>query len=119
SLFAAGVRRAMGGIEVRVVGRPDKEIRRVALCTGSGASLIDLVSASGCDAYVTGDVKYHEAQTAVEADLALIDVGHFASERIVVEPLAANLQAMADRSGEAVAFLIAKEESDPFWRGGE
>jgi Uncharacterized conserved protein len=58
----------------------DKAIRRVALCGGSGSSLIDKAVAAGADAYVTSDTTYH---TFVERadDIFIVDIGHFESEQ--------------------------------------
>lgn len=112
-------REALGGIPVRAVGDADKQIVRVALCSGSGGSLMEVAIRAGVDAFITGDVKYHDAQRALEAGLALIDVGHFASERIVVRPLAAFLRAQAAGRREVLEVLEAKVEKDPFWYRGE
>ncbi len=49
-----------------------------ALCTGAGASLLGELQA-GC--LLTGDIKYHEALAAKESKIALIDIGHYESER--------------------------------------
>lgn len=51
-----------------------KILKKIGFCAGSGSDYIDLVD---CDAFVTGDIKYH---TAVEADKVLFDIGHFESE---------------------------------------
>ena len=45
----------------------------------------------GADAFVTGDVKYHEAQSAVENKIHVIDAGHFATEFPIVHALAVKL----------------------------
>jgi len=105
---------ALGGIKVRVVGDPDSKVLRVALCTGSGGSLIETVITRACDAYITGDVKFHEAQRALAAGLSLIDVGHFASERLVVQPLADYLRSEAAKEGFSSKVLVATGEKDPF-----
>lgn len=76
-----------------VVGRKDK-IRKVAVCSGSGAEFLQTAAFAGADAYVTGDVKYHEALQAQALGLNIIDAGHFATEQPVVAALAAKLQAM-------------------------
>lgn len=117
--FVERIREAFEGIAVRAAGDPEREIRRIAICTGSGGSLIETVIACGCDAYVTGDLKYHEAQRAVEANLSLIDMGHFASERPALRPLATYLQTRAVQEGCSAEVLVALKEKDPFWtRGG-
>ncbi len=63
--------------------------KRVALCTGSGASLIPEVEA---DVFLTGDIKYHDAIQAKSLNLAMMDIGHFESERYFSEVLAPLLQ---------------------------
>ncbi len=55
-----------------------KKIERVALTTGSGGSLLDMVEA---DLFLTGDLKYHDAMKAKELGIGVIDIGHFESER--------------------------------------
>jgi dinuclear metal center YbgI/SA1388 family protein len=55
-----------------------ENIKRAALCTGSGGDLIELIEA---DCFISGDLKYHNAVAAKENGLSLIDIGHFESER--------------------------------------
>lgn len=61
----------------RLLGRP---IRRVALCGGSGAFLLGRALGAQADAFITGDVKYHQFFDA-DGRLLLADIGHYASER--------------------------------------
>jgi dinuclear metal center YbgI/SA1388 family protein len=112
--FVRQIQEALPGVNLRVVGKPEHPVQRVALCTGSGGSLLGTATACGCEVYVTGDLKYHEARNAEEARLALVDVGHFASERLVVAPLARALQETAANSGLTLEVLQARSESDPF-----
>ncbi len=58
----------------------DKPIQRVAVCGGSGAFLLGKAKALGADAFVTGDLKYHQYFDA-DGDLLLVDVGHYGSEQ--------------------------------------
>ena len=60
--------------------RHEKEIRRVAVLGGSGGSFIPEVAASGADAYVTGDLDYHDALLAESLNLTAVDAGHAATE---------------------------------------
>jgi dinuclear metal center YbgI/SA1388 family protein len=99
---------------VRITGEPERVVHRVALCTGSGGGFLERVVALGVDAFITGDIKYHEAQRAVEAGLTLIDIGHFASERLVVRPLAAYLGRRCEEQQADVEVLVAGHEADPF-----
>ncbi len=85
--MARRVRSALGTAHPRVtygLGAPEHH-RRVALLGGSGASLIEDVLAAGCTLFITGEVKYHEAQDAARAGLSLIEAGHWESERPVLD----------------------------------
>ena len=61
------------------------ELRRVALCGGSGASLAGKVIAAGADLYITGDVSYHHFFTG--DDFMIMDIGHYESEIGIVPVL--------------------------------
>jgi len=60
------------------------KVKKVALTTGSGASLIKDVQA---DCFLTGDIKYHDAMEAKSINMSLIDIGHFESERFFAQIL--------------------------------
>lgn len=64
-------------------------VKRVALTTGSGCSLMRSIEA---DCFLTGDVKYHDAMEAKSIKLSLIDIGHFESERFFAQILAKHLK---------------------------
>ena len=78
--------------EMRTVGSPDGLIQTVALCTGGGGDFLPLVIAEGCDLFITGDVRFHQAQLAHAAGIALIDAGHFGTEKIFEKNLAGQLE---------------------------
>ena len=63
-----------------------KNIKKVALCGGAGISLLKDAISSGADAFVTGDIKYHNFFDA-EKKLLLIDAGHFETEKYSTEIL--------------------------------
>lgn len=63
---------------------PDKKIKKVAICGGSGSFLTKMALAQGCDAYVTADVKYHEFFDS-ENRMLLCDIGHFESEKYTID----------------------------------
>jgi len=52
--FVGTIREVLGAAKVRLVGNPGRRIRRVALCSGSGGSLVNLAVSLGVDCYVTG-----------------------------------------------------------------
>ncbi|MFI3295053.1 MAG: Nif3-like dinuclear metal center hexameric protein [Rikenellaceae bacterium] len=63
---------------IRTNATIDDKVFRVALCGGSGGSLISQAIASGADTYLCGDLKYHNFDT--HGGLKLFDIGHFESE---------------------------------------
>ncbi|NLJ43650.1 MAG: Nif3-like dinuclear metal center hexameric protein [Bacteroidales bacterium] len=67
----------------KLTGRP---VKKVALCGGSGASLLNDAVKSGADAFVTGDIKYH-AFFEPDNRLLLVDCGHYETEKFSVEIL--------------------------------
>ncbi len=71
---------------IRYSNLTGKPLRKIALCGGSGSSLLYDAVASGADAFVTGDIKYHTFFAAGNK-LLLIDAGHFESEKFAVEIL--------------------------------
>ena len=75
---------------------PTKRIERVAVLGGSGGSFVREAASSGADAYVTGDLDYHDALLAESLGLAAIDAGHAATELPSLEPLARRLAELVD-----------------------
>lgn len=100
---------------VRYVGNPDKIITKIALCSGSGTSLIREAVRGGADVLVTGDVKYHDARDAEALGLALIDAGHFGTEIIMARAVQKQLQQqLFDRGYTSCEVTTCKVEYDPF-----
>ena len=69
---------------IRHTNLKGRKIHKVALCGGSGSSLLANAIAGNADAYVTGDFKYHQFAEA-EHDILVADIGHFESEHFVKE----------------------------------
>ncbi len=99
---------------LRVAGNLDLEVRSVALCTGSGGSLTGHFLKSGADVYITGDLKYHEAREIEAAGKAVVDMGHFASEHIVVKLLKKQLDRKLKSLGFEIEIYEYDREKDPF-----
>lgn len=102
----------------RLVGDPGMTVRRVAVCTGSGSSLLEEASASGADLFITGDVKYHDALALASrhdarspnfCPMAVLDVGHFSLEEEMIRRFAELLKTKLE--GVTVTFLPGR---DPF-----
>lgn len=107
--FAGKVRQALKLEHVTLISA-HKPVRRVAVCGGSGMSFLKQAAASGADTYVTGDVKYHDAQDAVGRGLNVIDATHQASELPIVARMADRLSLRLSKEGQAVKVLVAKED---------
>jgi dinuclear metal center YbgI/SA1388 family protein len=97
--FTAVLKRNLAVSNVRVSGPVDRLVKNVAVCGGAGMDLVKNAISAGADVYVTGDVKYHEAMDAALAGLTIVDAGHFATERPIVEKVAAYIKENAVRNG--------------------
>jgi dinuclear metal center YbgI/SA1388 family protein len=99
---------------IKVV-RAKKKIKKVALCSGSGADFIKDAHYQGADLYLTGDVKFHEAQTAEELGLSLVDFGHYGSEKFVKELLFEQLNKKAStKLKKEVNFIKSEVNTEPW-----
>jgi len=70
----------------------EKIINRIAFCGGSGGDfIIDAINREA-DVYITGDIKYHQAQDAIKNNLFIIDAGHYYTEYYCLKNLKAILE---------------------------
>ena len=90
--FANHVKKALNADNVRLVKAGDFTIKKVGICGGAGSEFISKAKFLGADAFVTGDVKYHEAQSAFDNKIHVVDAGHFATEFPIVHALAERLK---------------------------
>jgi dinuclear metal center YbgI/SA1388 family protein len=84
------------GFPSRLVADVGRRIETIAVLGGSGGSFVPEVAASGAEAFVTGDVDYHDALLAESLGVSVIDAGHAATELPSLEPLALRLAAIVD-----------------------
>lgn len=112
--FAARVKDTLGCGHLRITGPADRPVHKVALCGGSGASLLQTAHRQGADVLVTGDVKYHDARQAEELGIALIDAGHFATEHLMIAQVAEALRSAARQRRWEITFDTYTGEQDPF-----
>ena len=89
------------GFPARLVADSGRRIESVAVLGGSGGSFVSEVAASGAQAYVTGDLDYHDALLADSLGLTAIDAGHAATELPSLEPLARRLAQLVEVPVEA------------------
>lgn len=94
--FLSSVKKLLGIDNLRYVGNKNKPIKRVCVLGGSGGDFIERVRVLGFDAYVTSDIKYHQAQLAEKIGLCVVDAGHFETENPVIYKVARYLRSCFD-----------------------
>lgn len=77
---------------VRVFGDPERLVERIAICPGSGKSVIGEALKKQADVLVTGDIGHHDGIDAAAQGMAVIDAGHYGLEHIFVEDMTAYLE---------------------------
>ena len=112
--FAANVKQVLGCDCLRLTGAGDLSVHKVALCGGAGAGLLYAAHRQGADVLVTGDVKYHDARQAEELGIAVIDAGHFATEKLMIQRVAEALRNAAEQRHWEIDFVAYTGEQDPF-----
>ena len=85
--YAQLVKESLKLNDVKVYGNLDSMVKCVAVCTGSGKSMIKDVINAGADVYVTGDIDYHTAIDTMADGLAIVDAGHYGTEYIFAEAM--------------------------------
>lgn len=100
----------MLGTGVRTAGELGRPVRTVALCGGAGGSMIPDALDAEAEAFVTGDLKHHQALDAVAAGLTVIDAGHHGTEWPFVEALSRMLAS----SVPGAVVSVAQARTDPF-----
>lgn len=108
------VEERLGGRARVYAKRPDALIERVAVCGGAGGDFFASAVHAGAQAFVTGEIKYHDALAAVEAGLCVVEAGHYETEHIAIKLLADGLQKRIN----ALQYNVTVSESAyaPFWR---
>jgi len=118
---------------VRVVGSLEQLVRRVAVVAGAGSSWAIAAREAGADVLITGDVGYHRAREALDAGIAVVDVGHDVEEIFVPEVAAYLRQISAQRAWDVevhesgvrwnpfvtISSGVGGERGGLRWRGGQ
>ena len=93
---------------VRAAGDPARVVTTLAVCGGSGDSLLATAARSGADAYLTADLRHHPASEAPEG-LALLDAAHWATEWPWLHDVARRLSAAT-----TVETVVSTLVTDPW-----
>ena len=86
----------------------DKKINTVAICSGSGGSLLPMVLSEKVDAFITGDVKHDQFIDAQREGLIIFDAGHFHTENIALNSLMEKLSEKIT----TIKFTVADNSRD-------
>lgn len=78
----------------RLAGDPTKEVRRVALCGGSGGDLWQDALEGGADLYATSEMKHHQIVEALASGLALMLCDHGEMEAPSMSDLARRVEGL-------------------------
>ncbi|MDQ3506083.1 MAG: Nif3-like dinuclear metal center hexameric protein [Actinomycetota bacterium] len=113
--FAAHVARGLpataGG--VRMAGDPEREITTVAVCGGSGGSMIERARVAGADAFLTSDLRHHIVSESREmGDLSLLDAAHWATEWPWLGAAARLLR--QDVADDMIQVTVSSQRTDPW-----
>jgi dinuclear metal center YbgI/SA1388 family protein len=93
---------------LQLVGDPNRPVKRVAVACGAAGEFLSDARKAGADAFLTGEMRFHDCLTARDAGIGVLLPGHYATERPGVEDL-------ADQLAEAVASTAwaSRAERDP------
>ena len=109
------VRNALGtGADIRVSGDPARNVLKVMTVCGGGGDAIPLAVRTGCSLLITGDIRHHEWRLAEAEGIALIDAGHYYTERTFARLMASRLEETLGQSYANVVIDISSEIRQPY-----
>jgi hypothetical protein len=109
--LAQRVRSALNARQVQVVGPSDRPLQRLAVVCGAGGEFLPDCRRVRADAFLTGELRFHDYLTAEAEGLGLILPGHYATERPGIEELATILH----KEFAAVQVWASRREAEPAW----
>jgi dinuclear metal center YbgI/SA1388 family protein len=107
------IKKRTGAKAFGMIGKENRVVKKAAVCAGTCGKIINSVIAAGCDLYLTGELKHHQALAAQEAGLTCICLSHTNSERFILKKFAKQLKNKLKK----VTINISKKDADPFtWK---
>ncbi len=88
----------------------DHCITRMGIVCGSGGSMLSLIAKRNCDAMLTGEATYHQCLEAESLNIAILMMGHHASESFAMNDLAVQLQVLLPE----LRVIASKREGSQF-----
>lgn len=111
--FANHVKESFDVKGVRVVGKLDSKVRKVAVLGGDGNKYFSSAKFKGADVYVTGDLYYHVAHDAMMTGLNMVDPGHNV-EKVMKQGVTKILTRLCKEKGLEVHIFPSEKHTDPF-----
>ncbi len=108
--LARRLKKAIGAGYTQIVGNRDQQVTRAVICVGSAGSLPFKLSLSDRDVIITGEIRHHDALTIERHGCSAVALGHWSSERPVLEPFA---RALSERL-PALEVIVSEADHDPF-----
>jgi dinuclear metal center YbgI/SA1388 family protein len=101
---------SVGGIKYTPT---EKNIKKVAVCGGSGGDLYSFAISAGADAFVTANIKHNLWLEMRRESFCVLDAGHFCTENTVIEPLAKKLS----ENFKDAEIIVSEVSEDPakYW----
>jgi len=109
------IRAALGtGADIRVNGDPARHVLKVMTVCGGGGDAIPLAVKTGCSLLVTGDVRHHDWRLAEAEGMAMIDAGHYYTERPFASLMAGRLEEALGPAYSNIVIDISSEIRQPY-----
>jgi len=109
------IKAALDLTHVRYSGSLSAKIKKVGLCGGSGMNFWQTAKDENCDAYITGDIRHHDALNALDAGLSLIDITHYSGENVIVEAIVSRLREKAVQNGLDLEITATSVDGQAFY----
>jgi dinuclear metal center YbgI/SA1388 family protein len=110
--FLSRIKSSLKIRNLRFSGSLTSEVRRVAVCGGAGGSFLPAAIREGANVFVTADVKYHTFQDARDK-IAVVDAGHYETERPVLEVVVSRLRNAIKERGEKAEVALSSVVTSP------
>jgi dinuclear metal center YbgI/SA1388 family protein len=111
--FAEHVKTSFGVGAVRVVGDPNRIVKKVAVLGGDGNKYVSAAHFKGADAYVTGDLYFHVAHDAMALGLSVVDPGHHV-ESVMKQGVVYVMREKCEHANLDVELFISEADTNPF-----
>lgn len=96
---------------------PETLIERVAVCGGAGGDFWTQAARAGAQAFVTGEIRHHDALAGTATGLCMVEAGHYETEHIAIKLLADGLQERINTL--QYNLTVTTSAYAPFWRFGK